>query len=82
MWWRIKPNKNKHDNQILNLIKNPLFWTVLVVVIGATYKLGYDNGIAKFDNEKIELKNINKSYKDSMNILNKKLRLQQILKDE
>ncbi|PXX99092.1 hypothetical protein DF185_14530 [Marinifilum breve] len=52
----IKPNKKTKDNYILSLIKNPLFWTTIVVLVGGAYKLGYDNGKAKFDKEKISLK--------------------------
>lgn len=54
----VTPNKKKDDNFVFALIKNPLFWTVMVVVIGASYKLGYDNGTSKFDNEKIEFKKL------------------------
>ncbi|MFP9116927.1 hypothetical protein ACLI08_03965 [Flavobacterium sp. RNTU_13] len=54
---KISPNKtqSKDDNVIMMLIKNYLFWTVLVVAVGASYKLGFDNGNTKFDREKIEL---------------------------
>ena len=69
----LKSNKKVEDNFILSLIKNPLFWTVLVIVIGGAYKLGYDNGIAKFDNEKIELNKENTVYKDTIRILENKL---------
>ncbi len=83
---RILPNKKKDDNYILSLIKNPVFWTILVVVIGDTYKLGHDIGESKFGNEKIEQKKAVESQekeitrlkgeaasKDSLiNILNKK----------
>jgi hypothetical protein len=52
----VTPNKKKDDNVVFALIKNPLFWTIIVVVTGASYTLGYDNGTSKFDNEKIEFK--------------------------
>jgi hypothetical protein len=52
----VTPNKKKEDNIIIALIKNPLFWTIIGVVIAASYTLGYDNGTSKFDNEKIEFK--------------------------
>lgn len=52
----VTPNKKKDDNPVIALIKNPLFWTIIGVVIAASYTLGYDNGKSKFDNEKIEFK--------------------------
>lgn len=66
----LTPNKKSPENIILSLIKNPIFWSVLVVVIGAAYKLGCDIGLAKFDNEKIEIKKQNTLYRDSLRILN------------
>lgn len=63
----LRPNKKSKENYIFSLIKNPFFWTVLVVAISASYKLGYDNGKAKFDNEKIEMKAENTLLRDSVN---------------
>lgn len=75
----LKPNKKTSDTIIISLIKNPLFWTILTVVIGAAYKLGYDNGVAKYDNEKNELSKQNAAYKDSITLLNKKIVIQETL---
>lgn len=52
----VEPNKtkNKEDHIIISLLKNYIFWTVLVVVSGGAYKLGYDNGVSKFDKTMIE----------------------------
>lgn len=71
----LMPNIIKSDNYILALTKNPAFWTVLVVVIGGAYKFGYDNGVSKFDKEKIELNSENIIQREKINLLEKKLRL-------
>lgn len=65
----LKPNKSKSENLIISLIKNPFFWTVLVITIGGAYKLGFDNGNSKFDTEKQEFKDRNKILNDSINLL-------------
>ncbi|KFE98010.1 hypothetical protein IX39_16530 [Chryseobacterium formosense] len=65
----LKPNKSKSENVIISLIKNPVFWTTLVVVIGGSYKLGFDNGNSKFDKEKQEFIDINKKLIDSVKLL-------------
>jgi hypothetical protein len=49
-----KQKVRSEDHQIISLIKNPLFWTVLAVVIGASFALGLQFGSAKFDKEKNE----------------------------
>lgn len=61
----VKPNKKiaKEDNLIISLIKNYIFWTVLVVVCGGAYKLGHDNGVSKFDKNMIELNKENELFK-------------------
>lgn len=69
----VRPNKKTQDNAIISLIKNLYFWTVLVVGIGASYKLGFDNGMAKFDNDKNDMNNQIIVYKDSINGLNNKI---------
>jgi len=69
----IKPNKIKQDNKIISLLNNLYFWSVLVILIGASYKLGYDNGFAKYDNEKIEMNNQNIFLSDSINILSRRI---------
>jgi len=61
----IAPNKivTKEDNVIISLIKNYLFWTVLVIAVSGSYKLGFDNGNSKFDKEKIEMNKENEILK-------------------
>ena len=67
----LKPNKRvQENNHIISLIKNPIFWTVIVVLIGASYKLGFDNGNSRFDNEKNELNKENIKLNDSIQKLN------------
>ena len=66
----LKPNKIKPSDKITDLIKNPLFWAILVCVIGASYKLGFDNGNTKYENQKIELSENNKVLRDSISHLN------------
>lgn len=70
----IAPNKivQKDDNVIMSLIKNYLFWTVLVVAVSGAYKLGFDNGNSKFDKEKIEMNKENEILKSDKKILEKK----------
>jgi hypothetical protein len=66
-------NTSKNENVIISLITNYLFWTVLVVVVGASYKLGYDNGNVKFEIDKIELSeeniNLKKQLKEKEKII-------------
>lgn len=73
----LKANKKINENNyILSLIKNPFFWTVIVVLIGASYKLGFDNGNSRFDNEKNELNKQNLELKDSIQKLNNVIKKQ------
>ena len=72
----IAPNKvikKEEDNIIIALIKNYLFWTVLVVAVGGAYKLGFDNGNSKFDKEKIEMNKENEILKDQKSSLEKEI---------
>jgi len=46
--------KQKDDNQILNLLRNPFYWGSLVVLISASFSLGLMFGSAKFDKEKAD----------------------------
>ena len=75
----ISPNKiiKKDDHLIISLIKNYLFWTVLVVAVGGSYKLGFDNGNSKFDKEKIEMSKEN----DMLKIYKQKLENKNSQKD-
>ena len=43
----LKPNRITTGDKIIELIKNPFFWTVLVIGISASYKLGFDNECRK-----------------------------------
>lgn len=76
----LKPNKKsqKSENLIISLITNSIFWSVLVVVSGTAYKLGYDNGNTKFDSEKIQLEKENTLYQDSINFLEKEVKSKQL----
>lgn len=75
----VAPNKKKEkdDNAIISLLKNYIFWTVLVIVSGGAYKLGYDNGASKFDKTMIELNKENELLKST----NSKLENNANLKD-
>lgn len=60
--------KRKEDNPILSLVKSPLFWTVLVVAIGASFTLGFNFGNVKFDKDLIELVQTKKDLEDSVKV--------------
>jgi len=77
----VTPNKKKErdDNVVISLIKNYIFWTVLVVTTGASYKLGYDNGNYKFDKTMIELNKENELSKNTNSILDNKIKLKDSL---
>jgi hypothetical protein len=50
-----KPSKpNEDDNLIIRLIKNPFYWTSIVILISASYALGLKFGRSNFDKEKNE----------------------------
>lgn len=68
------PNRLKSSNQIIELLKSPLFWTILVFVGGASYKLGFDNGNTKYESEKIELGQKNKVLGDSLILMKNQLK--------
>ncbi len=51
------------DNKIIALLKNSYFWGVLVIVIGATFTIGKEFGMARFDKEKQEWFNENQKVK-------------------
>jgi hypothetical protein len=57
----------------LKILKNSLFWVIIIPLIGGIYQLGFDNGNARFDNEKIELSKQNLILRDSIQYLNKKI---------
>lgn len=58
--------KTNDDNEILSLLKNRFFWGVIVVLTGGTFALGLHFGNNKFDNNLIELAEINKQIQDSI----------------
>jgi len=62
-----KPTIKQDDHEVVRLIKNPYFWTVLVVVIGSAFVLGLNFGSSRFDKEKLEF------YEQTID-LNKELR--------
>ena len=74
----IDESNMKSENKIVALFTNPLFWIVIVTVIGGAYKLGYDNGVTKYEKEKIELKNQNDSLKSIL--ISNRLKINSLLK--
>ena len=61
--------KGKDDNPIISLLKNPMFWTVIVVLMGGAFTLGIYFGSTKFDKEKINYERENVSLRKSMDSL-------------
>jgi hypothetical protein len=74
----IDESNMKSENKIVALFTNPLFWIVIVTVIGGAYKLGYDNGVTKYEKEKIELRNQNDSLKSIL--ISNRLKTNSLLK--
>jgi hypothetical protein len=58
--------KKQDDNLILSLLKNPLFWTAIVVLMGGSFALGFQFGNTKFDNNLIELSQTKKDLQDTI----------------
>jgi hypothetical protein len=57
-----KPSKKQiDDNQVIQLIKNFYFWTVLVIISGGAFGFGLHFGASKFDKEKSEFYETTKS---------------------
>ncbi|MEL1249040.1 hypothetical protein [Flavobacterium helocola] len=75
----ISPNKitKTEDNVIISLLKNYLFWTVLVVAVGGSYKLGFDNGNSRFDKDNIEMSKENEILKSEI----KQMEIKDLKKD-
>ena len=65
----IEPNKRNVEHQIISLLINPYFWTSLVVISGAAYKFGHDNGSSRIYESNYFL---NKQV-DSLKTINQKL---------
>jgi hypothetical protein len=47
-------SKQVDDHQVIQLIKNIYFWTVLLIISGGAFALGQHFGTSKFDKEKSE----------------------------
>ena len=52
----------------MSLLKNPIFWTATVILIGGAFTLGFYLGNAKFDNNLIELSQDKKALQDSLKV--------------
>lgn len=65
--------KRRDEHLIIQLIKNPFFWTVLVVVCAGSFGLGLHFGASKFDNEKNQYYEQTKVQRDEINGLKKRL---------
>ncbi len=63
----LKRNKQE-DNQILSLIKSPLFWSILTILIGASFTLGVYFGNTRFDSNMILLTEEKKALLDTVKI--------------
>ena len=66
-------NKQVDDNQIIQLIKNIYFWTVLLIISGGAFALGLHFGTSKFDKEKSEFYETTKSQEIEITSLKNKL---------
>ncbi|MFL0070873.1 hypothetical protein [Tenacibaculum maritimum] len=66
------------EHPIIDLLKNKVFWTILVITLGGAFALGLHFGTSKFDREKLDLyeenrkliKN-NKTLSDSLKMVKK-----------
>ena len=58
--------KNKKEGLILTLINNPAFWTVTVILIGASFTLGLYFGNNKFDKDKLDLTQNKRDLQDTV----------------
>jgi hypothetical protein len=74
----INESNMKSENKIMVLFTNPLFWIATATLIGGAYKLGYDNGVTKYEKEKIELRNQNDSLKSIL--ISNRLKINSLLK--
>ena len=61
------------ENPIIELLKNKTFWTVLVILIGASFALGIHFGNSKFDKEKLDL------YEENRKLRNENIKLKESL---
>ena len=67
-------NKPVDDHQIILLIKNIYFWTVLLIISGGAFALGLHFGTSKFDKEKSEFYETTKSQEIEISSLKNNLR--------
>lgn len=66
-------NKKVDDHQIIQLIKNGYFWTVLLIISGGAFALGLHFGTSKFDKEKSEFYETTKRQEIEINALKNNL---------
>lgn len=66
-------NKQVDDHQVIQLIKNIYFWTVLLIISGGAFALGLHFGTSKFDKEKSEFYETTKSQEIEINSLKNNL---------
>jgi len=71
-------NSLKESVKILGMSQEA-FWPLLAAIIGATFYLGFRLGQAKFDSEKIDLYNSNRSNQIDIELLQKSLGKEQYL---
>ncbi|MES1226158.1 MAG: hypothetical protein ABUT20_62360 [Bacteroidota bacterium] len=64
----------QNDNTIISLLKNPVFWTVIAIVIAGSFPLGLYIGNARFDNNLIELSESKRELQDSVKIKNRQIK--------
>lgn len=62
---------NSDESALANLLRNGLFWSIVVPVGGIAFGLGIYFGEAKFDKDKIDWYNENRILKDSTGLLRK-----------
>ena len=71
---KLKSNP-KEDDAILSLLKNKLFWTISVILIGGSFSLGFYFGTSKFDNNLIILSDNNRALKNDIILLKDTLKM-------
>lgn len=54
------------ENLTIALIKNPLFWTVMVIAVATSYTLGLNFGSTRFDKDKNDLYEQNQQLKKEL----------------
>lgn len=64
---------NASEHPIISLLKNPTFWTILVITLGGAFALGLHFGASKFDREKLDLYEENRQLRMDKEILSDSL---------